>query len=159
MPPPSTPLQLADATVECVDYIDAGDCSEAFWATERHPEIQGYRGRPGGDEDERYWNPTRPPCVPSDHRPANLFNSREAAEAAGAASRVERFAPSPDQDECDFDEEKYEVACVEPKHAMRRLHESFPGLEEKHHTRPCPCGRGALAVWPWVVQTAQLGFL
>ena len=24
--------------------------------------------------------------------------------------------------------------------------------------RPCPCGRSALAVWPWVVHTPQLGF-
>jgi hypothetical protein len=28
----------------------------------------------------------------------------------------------------------------------------------QHHTRPCPCGRGALAKWPWVVQTARWGF-
>ena len=31
-------------------------------------------------------------------------------------------------------------------------------VDETHHTRPCPCGRGALTMWPWVVQTAQLGF-
>ena len=30
--------------------------------------------------------------------------------------------------------------------------------DQQHHTRPCPCGLGALAMWPWVVQTAQLGF-
>ena len=29
----------------------------------------------------------------------------------------------------------------------------------KHpYTRPCPCGRGALAKWPWVVQQDHLGF-
>ena len=25
-------------------------------------------------------------------------------------------------------------------------------------TRPCPCGAGLLAKWPWVLQTPQLGF-
>ena len=115
---------------------------------------------PGGDEEERYWNPEMPPCVPSDHRPEHLFNSREAAEAAGAASRVERFAPPA----IGWDDD-YELACVENKLALRRLRESFPEVDpcpmahaSQHHTRPCPCGRGALAKWPWVVQAAQLGF-
>ena len=142
-----------------MDYVDAGDTRYGLWATERHPDIPGYRGRPGGDEEERYWNPERPPCVPSDHRPANLFTSKEAAETAGAAARVERFAPKPDsdgEDEC-FNEEAYDVACVKYKHALRRLKAKFPEAEE-HHTRPCPCGHGALAMWPWMVQTAELGF-
>ena len=145
----------------------------AFFATERHPEIPGYRGRPGasgirdGDIEEIYWNPAAPPCVPSDHRPGELFHSREAAEAAGMASRVEQFAFRPDEDgeDDEFDEESYELACVKHKHALRRLQEAFPQVDlcpmadtSKHHTRPCPCGRGALAVWPWVVQTKQLGF-
>ena len=37
-----------------VDYIDAGDTRVAFFATARHPEIAGYRGRAGADEAERY---------------------------------------------------------------------------------------------------------
>ena len=99
-----------------------------------------------------------PPCVPSDHRPAHLFNSRDAAEAAGMASRVEQFEPRSDDDECDTNEEQYEIAVIKHKHALRRLREAFPGVDEQHHTRPCPCGRGALAVWPWVVQNAKRGF-
>ena len=141
-----------------VDYIDAGDTSVPLFARSRHPEIPGYRGRGGCEEAERFWNPARPPCVPSDHRPAHLFNSREAAEAAGAASRVERFAPYAELADEDFYEEEYELACVKHKHALRRLRQAFPEVTEEHHTRPCPCGRGALAVWPWVVQTAELGF-
>ena len=77
------------------------------------------------------------------------------------ASRVEMFAPHPVEDGEDdyFDEENYELACVKHKHALRRLREAFPeACGEEHHTRPCPCGRGALAMWPWVVQTAQQGF-
>ena len=100
-----------------VDYVGAGDLSVPFFATERHPEIPGYRGRPGGDDEERFWNPAMPPCVPSDHRPANLFKSREAAAAAGAAARVELLAPPPPDEEeygeddynpaWDFDEDEY----------------------------------------------------
>ena len=88
MLPPSMPLPTAESPR--VDYIDAGDHGVAFWATTRHPEIPGYRGRPGGDgEEERYWNPAQPPCVPY-HRSAHLFaNSSEAARAAMAAERVE----------------------------------------------------------------------
>ena len=121
MPPPSTPLQFV-AEVPQVDYVGAGDLSVPFFATERHPEISGYRGRPGGDDEERFWNPAMPPCVPSDHRPANLFKSREAAAAAGAAARVELLAPPPPDEEeygeddynpaWDFDEDEYEVACL-----------------------------------------------
>ena len=164
LPPPSAPpsillLPTAGARPQ-VDYIDAGNQSVAFFATARHPEIPGYRGRPGRDEAERYWNPEMPPCVPSDHRPAHLFNSREAAEAAGAASGVEHYTRRPDEDgeDEDFNEERYEIACVKHKHALRRLRARFPEVDEEHHTRPCPCGGGALAVWPWVVQTAALGF-
>ena len=163
LPPPSVPLPppppAADASR--VDYSDAGDTSVAFWARGRHPEIPGFRGRPGGSEDEIYLSPWKPPCVPSDHRPAHLFNSREAAEAAGAASRVEDAARYPDEDgeDDEFNEEEYEVRCVKHKHAMRRLREAFPEVtDEPPHTRPCPCGRGALAMWPWVVHTVQGGF-
>lgn len=144
-------------------YLDAGDFTHAFFATALHPDIPGYRGRPGGgggDPDERFWNPEKPPCVPSDHRPTHLFTSREAAEAAGMASRVEQFEPPADGDYEDYyDEEHYEIACVKHKHAMRRLMDAFPELSSNDcHRRPCPCGRGALAMWPWVVQTAQQGF-
>ena len=128
LPPPSVPLQEPAADVSSqVDFIDAGNPSVAFFAARRHPEIPGYRGRPGGDEVERYWDPAKPPCVPSDHRPASLFNSREAAEAAGAAHRVEQFAPRPDDGDGDFDEEQYELACVKHKHALRRLREGKRG--------------------------------
>ena len=53
------------------------------------------------------------------------------------------------------------------KHALRRLQQSLPEVDPRpvgianasqHQTRPCPCGRGVLARWPWVAQTAQLGF-
>ena len=165
LPPPSVPVPTADAGAapginQKIDYFDAGDCSHEFWATERHPEIAGYRGRAGASDEERFWNPAAPPCVPSDHRPTHLFNSREAAEAAGMASRVEQSAPCPDEDGEDqfYDEEEHELACVQHKHAMSRLRARFPEASETHHTRPCPCGHGALAMWPWVVQTAQLGF-
>ena len=159
MPPPSTPLPPAAESSPQVDYIDAGDRSVAFWANKRHPEIAGYRGRPGGDEDERYWNPARPPCVPSDHRPGHLFaSSSEAARAAMTAERVEETSPRGEDDD-DFNEEEFEVAQVRHKHALRRLHEAFPEVvADEHHRRPCPCGRGALAMWPWVVQTPELGF-
>ena len=155
------PLQPT-APTPAIDYADAGDQSKAFWAIARHPDIAGYRGRPGGDDEERYWNPEKPPCVPSDHRPARLFNSEEAARprAAGAAAWVEFWAFRPDEDgeDEDLNKEEYDVACARHKHALRRLRESFPEVTDEHHTRPCPCGCGALAVWPWVVQTKQLGF-
>ena len=134
-------------------------------ANQDNTDIPGYRGVPLCYEEERYWDPQKEPCVPSDHRPALLFNLWEAAEAAGEASRMEAFASRADQvsGEYDFhdgerDEELYELACVKHKHAMHRLLSSFPRSDETHHTRPCPCGPGALAMWPWVVQTAQLGF-
>ena len=164
------PLPLpsaAESTLHQVDYTNVGDLNVPFYANERHPEIACYRGRPGGSggEDERFWNPRMPPYVPSDNRPGHLFNSREAADAAGAAARVEYMAPWPDdgedEDFCPWpvDEEAFEIAWVEHKHALRRLRESFPEVGEEHHTRPCPCGRGALAVWPWVVADGATGVL
>ena len=158
MPPPSTPLPPAAESNPQIDYSGVGDCSVPFWATARHPEIPGYRGRAGGDDEERYWNPAEPPCVPSDHRPTYLFKSNLAAKAACAAERVEETAPQPDNEDYIFNEEEYEVALVRYKHALRRLQEAFPDLDEQHHTRPCPCGRGALAMWPWVIQHEQGGF-
>ena len=137
-----------------------------FWSKERHPNIRGFRGRPGGDPDERYWSPWKPPCVPSDERPAHLFLTRVAAEAASAAAQVESFGPpSPDDEYGYFDEEWYDSWCVKHTHAVRRLREAFPEVApcpiahaSQHETRPCPCGHGLLARWPWVVQTAALGF-
>ena len=159
MPPPSTPLPPAAESSPQVDYVDAGDCSVAFFATERHPEIPGYRGRPGADEAERFWNPQKPPCVSSDHRPAHLHrHSSLAAKAAICAERVEETAPGPDDEDDDFNEEEHEVALVRYKHAFRRLRESFPEVDEEHGRRLCPCGHGALPMWPWVVQTAGLGY-
>ena len=163
LPPPITTITTDPPVDFFQKYLDAGDFTYAFFSPKLHPEIPGYRGRPGGaggDPDERFWNPAKPPCVPSDHRPAHLFNSREAAEAAGMAARVERLEPPADGDyEYYCEEEAYEVACVKHKHAMRRLREAFPEISrEESHRRPCPCGRGSLAIWPWVVQTAQQGF-
>ena len=148
-----------------VDYSAAGDTSVAFFSAERHPRIKGYRGRPGGDPDERFWNPAKPPCVPSDDRPQHLFASREAAEAASAAAQVEAWAPPPFEDEYYNGEERYDLACVKHKHAVRQLLTAFPEVTacfmahaSQHETKQCPCGRGVLARWPWVVHTAQLGF-
>ena len=100
------------------------------------------------------------PCVPSDHRPPHLLNSKDAATAAGMAERMENFGPDADGLFDDGCEEQYELACVAHKHALRRLREAFPEVPacpiahaSQHPTRPCPCGRGALAMWPWVVQT------
>ena len=85
MPPPSVPLPPAAEANPPIDYTDVGDPNVSLFAKAPHPEILGYRGRPGGGGDEIYWDPTKPHCVPSDHRPSNLFRSREAAEAAAAA--------------------------------------------------------------------------
>ena len=47
------------------------------------------------------------------------------------------------------------------KHALRRLHEAFPEVvADEYHIggrARVDCGRGALAMWPWVVQTRELG--
>ena len=157
MPPP--PADSAEEQTEYLHPRGSWDLATGVyqWSDDSIP---GYRGTPGGSEEERYWNPERPPCVPSDHRPVHLFNSREAAEAAGMASRVERFTRRPDEDgeDDEFVEELYELACVKHKDAMRRLHASFPEVVDDHGTRPCPCGHGILGKWPWMVQTAQLGF-
>ena len=116
------------------------------------------RGRPGADESERYWNPREPPCVPSDQRPPHLLRSREAAEAASAASQVEESAFDERFDDDFWNEERYDLACVKHAHALRRLRRAFPEFSEERQTRPCPCGRGELAMWPWVAHTAQAGF-
>ena len=57
----------------------------------------------------------------SDDRPAHLFHTRVAAEAASAAAQVEAWAPPPYGDEWlaayYIDEERYDMACVKHKHA------------------------------------------
>ena len=163
-PPPLPTPDGPDGSDARIEYVHPrGRWVDLPWppSFEYNTDIPGYRGTPGGfdlpgDDDVRYWDPQRPPCVPSDHRPARLFNSLEAAEAAGAASQV--TVAERRLDDCGGEEERYDVACVKHKHALRRLRASFPEIDETHHMRPCPCGRGSLAMWPWVVQTAQLGF-
>lgn len=157
LPAPATEFTHLPAIDYYEDYVAAGGTGP-YWSEDVHPDIPGYRGLPGGDEAERFWNPAKPPCVPSDHRPVHLFNSREAAEAIGAASRVEQFSPWEGFDESCYDEEAHEIACIKHKHAMCRLVNSFPEIASQEHLRrPCPCGHGALAVWPWVVQAGQSG--
>ena len=141
-----------------------------FWSETRHSSIPGYRGRPGGDDDERYWDPEKPPCVPSDFRPPHLFGLRVTAEAVGAARHVEECMLPPDvdpiEDDYGYDEDSDELARLNYKIAMKRLLLTFPELDpcpmlahaSQYDTRPCPCGRGALARWPWVVQCEHLGF-
>ena len=131
---------------------------------------EGYRGIPGLDDDrDLFWDPAKPPCVPSRHWPEeHLFYCYEAAEAVAFCELAERNEPSglpEDEEEDACNAEYYDIACVKHKHALRRLHERFPELEcpvqahaSQYPTRPCPCGHGKLAKWPWVVQTARLGF-
>ena len=80
VPPPSTPLSEAiDTHTEYLHPYGRWDEDGRYvWSDDSIP---GYRGTLRGDPDERFWNPKKPPCVPSDHRPLHLFNSREAAEA------------------------------------------------------------------------------
>jgi hypothetical protein len=55
-------------------------------------DVPGYRG-PASHDDAIYWNPRKPPCVPSDFRPAHLISSKLCAEAVCAARRLELFMP------------------------------------------------------------------
>ena len=62
------------------------------------------------------------------------------------------------------------LAKVQYKYALAKLAAAFPLLEipvaklyaglpaQQQRTRPCPCGAGRLARWPWVLQTDDLGF-
>ena len=77
----------------------------------------GYRGNPAAAAAHA-WDPTKPPCVPSDERPLYLIDSREAAEAAGAASRVEQFYPGPDGHEFDDDEDQDNLARMLSRSAV-----------------------------------------
>ena len=173
LPPPTKPLFTTG---------DRTRYPHPYWIREPWPStagrwsddsIPGYRGTPGGDDEENYWRPEAPPCVPSDFRPPHLFGSKEAAEAAGAAERMEAEM-LPDGIDLDrdvdwegwYDEDADELARLKYKQAMRRLLHAFPELNpcpilahaSQYATRPCPCGRGVLAKWPWVVQQEHLGF-
>ena len=161
--PPTAPPTAPDLapTPKPIDFLDAGDVTVAFFANSRHPEIQGYRGRPGASNDERFWDPAKPPCVPSDERPQHLFVSREAAEAAGAANtlqwQVAILAFEEPEDQSDRDIEEEALARVKYTHALLRLQKAFPELElgatgPVERTRLCPCGNGRLARWPWMLE-------
>ena len=161
LPPPTVPLDRPAGRTEYEHprgrYVDG-------WT-----DIVGYRGV--CSDEAIYWDPRQPPCVPSDYRPEYLFSSKLAAEATCAARRIDLFMPCDDihPDDVGWEadrEERYDAAHVQLRRTLRRLGEAFPDLEpcpmlahaSQHHTRPCPCGRGTLAKWPWVVHTAELGF-
>jgi hypothetical protein len=69
-----------------------------------------------------------------------------------------------------FDEDELEMTRLRYRQALRRLAQAFPELElrvselvdgvraAEHNSRPCPCGHGRLAQWPWVLQTQSLGY-
>ena len=126
----------------------------------------GYRGI--CVDECRYWNPHAPPCVPSDLRPMQVFGMFAAAKAAAKAVRVEQFMQPADYDpECDhYDQERDEVARLEYQWAMSQLQDQelcpdpcpMFAHASQQHTRPCPCGLGVLAKWPWVIHSAELGF-
>ena len=133
----------------------------------------GYRGADTGAEGDEVWDPDLPPCVISDHRPPKVFGSEEAALAVAAVRTLEERLPESrtfDGDEGLYNEEEEDVARVRYRHALQRLAKAFPELEvpvpelcaglqaDQQCTRPCPCGAGHLAKWPWVLQTPQLGF-
>ena len=130
----------------------------------------GYRGCESSYGAEK-WDPDLPPCVISDQRPPQVFGSKEAALAAAAARELERLLPENFVgDEGAYNEEDEDLARARYKHALRKLAKAFPELEvlvpelcaglqaNQQCTRPCPCGAGHLAKWPWVLQTPQLGF-
>ena len=130
----------------------------------------GYRGCESSYGAEK-WDPDLPPCVISDQRPPQVFGSKEAALAAAAARELERLLPENFVgDEGAYNEEDEDLARARYKHALRKLAKAFPELEvlvpelcaglqaDQQCTRPCPCGAGHLAKWPWVLQTPQLGF-
>ena len=163
-------------------------CSVPGYAPRPHPSYEldrpflpGFRGA-GGATGEEMWDPDAPPCIPSDERPEKLFGSEVVAKATAAASVLERNWPQepdpriPPEDRTIIEpweeverEENEEMARVQYKFALRRLAEAFPELElpaklyewlraSEVPTRPCPCGAGQLAQWPWMLQTASLGF-
>ena len=143
-----------------------------------HPE---HRPLIPGSWAEWMWDPDQPPCVPSDERPDKLFGSEEAARATALAHNLmstrENIIELQNgmEKESIWDEEQLleaeaAVLQVHYKHAVRILAEAFPELElsvaevcagihaSEQPTRPCPCGGGKLARWPWMLQTVDLGF-
>ena len=114
-------------------------------------DIVGYRGT--SDFDGQYWDPAKPPCVPSDLRPAHLISSKLCAEAVCAAARIEGFMPCKYEEWHPADEEQYDLTYPKLKWGLRKLEWEFPELDvgpmlthaSQHHTRQCPCGRGLLA--------------
>ena len=118
----------------------------------------------------------KPPCVPSDERPANIFGSEEAAYATAAANTLEHLLTEQEsgEEEEEEDEEEREQdikkARVFYEHSLRRLAREFPDLQvpvtqlvaglhaREQCTRPCPCGVGDIPRWPWVLSTSSLGF-
>ena len=107
LPPPIVPLGAADRT-EYGHFRGRyeGDPPKFQWID---CDIPGYRG-PGSHDDAVYWNPRKPPCVPSDYRPAHLISSRLCAEAVCAARRLELFMPCEGKDpyDAEHDVEYYE---------------------------------------------------
>jgi len=142
------------------------------------PLLPGYRiplGEPPDPTGHEKWDPDQPPSIPSDERPAKVFGSVIAAEAVAAVWDLECVLPNQNPEDSDYEdyignqEEKEEVARIKYKHTLRRLAAEFPelmippelhaGLDaSEQETRPCPCGAGRLARWPWVLQTVCLGF-
>ena len=121
--------------------------------------------------EEAEWDPSKPPCVPSDERPENLFRSRLVAKAVRAAWHLESALPfSPDfKHDWDYQEEEEAKSRKEYAHAIQLLSDSYEFIKprpadlallnvSKHETRPCPCGHGRLSRWPWVVNHESMGF-
>ena len=164
LPPPTVPFDRADDRTVYEHPRSRWDWEveppQLRWDTD----IVGYRGT--SDFDGQYWDPAKPPCVPSDLRPAHLISSKLCAEAVCAAARIEGFMPCKYEEWHPADEEQYDLTYPKLKWGLRKLEWEFPELDvgpmlthaSQHHTRQCPCGRGVLAKWPWVVQTADLGF-
>ena len=129
----------------------------------------GYRGCESSYGAEK-WDPDLPPCVISDQRPPQVFGSKEAALAAAAARELERLLPENFVgDEGAYNEEDEDLARARYKHALRKLAKAFPELEvlvpelcaglqaNQQCTRPCPCGAGLLAKWPWAPCEMAMG--
>ena len=183
-PSPTRPAALpAASTTSSTTASEVTVSSFTSYIPQPHPNYKsdkpfppGFRGCGGAYGDEK-WDPFEPPCIPSDERPANIFGSEEAARAAAAASYMEQQLPDEHiNEEGEVEEDEYhneeaeEMARVRYKHALRRLASAFPELDvdvarlcaglpaTEQNTRPCPCGAGVLARWPWVVHSMRLGF-
>jgi hypothetical protein len=144
LPPPTVPLDRA--AVRTVSEHPSGR-----WYDGNPPkfvcdtDIPNYRG-PASHDDANYWDPRKPPCVPSDYRPAHLISSNLAAEAVCAARRIELFMPCEgiDPDDAERDQEQYEIKITYPKlmWGLRKLQREFPDLDacpmlahaSQHHT-------------------------